>query len=174
MSDDLDDINEWIKNLERFKVESGQLLLTDPCYELGTWCTIQVPAMNGTWITDTFYNREGRVSAISAAWVAEKAKPMPPWEHIDGEVGVDSGQAGIFDLDAYPDREDTGEPDDESSFYGQCCKITASAKRAGNIYIDNVSRGYVARSGYGDGGYDAFAIFNEDRIAEAVKIVFIN
>jgi len=89
---------------------------------------------------------------------------------LDGEVGVDSGQAGVFDLAVYPQDGSTGEHDDENSFYGQCCKVTLDKTqgRAGKV-----NGGFVASSGYGDGGYDAYAIYDDRNNAVAIKIVFI-
>ena len=70
----------------------------------------------------------------------------------EGAVGVDSGQAGFFDEDFYPNGDDTGNFDDTKTFYGKACTITLSEKQAG--VIDNF--GVVSRTGYGDGVYDVY------------------
>jgi hypothetical protein len=93
------------------------------------------------------------------------------WKLQPGEVGVDSGQAGIFSYETY--RKDGIEMDIPSvgydgknfdwldsisredevgeDWYKKMCKITLS-----EIGWGTYSNGIVSRSGFGDGGYQLF------------------
>jgi hypothetical protein len=86
-----------------------------------------------------------------------------PEETADFEVGVDSGQAGVFD-----DRFYSGDSDSDDGFYDECCRLTLSKKGAGVL-----AHGAVSTSGLGDGGYEAY--FNRDANGKcySISIVFI-
>jgi hypothetical protein len=67
-------------------------------------------------------------------------------------IGIDSGQCGIFDDTIYPaDKKSRGKFDDKGSFYGECCQITLSKEKGG---IMKNCKGLVSSSGFGDGIYD--------------------
>ncbi len=91
-----------------------------------------------------------------------------PWHLTPIKVGVDSGQAGFFDDDLYPEG-DPGEFTDADSFYGQACKLTLNGNIAGCLDF-----GANAQSGWGDGCYECFVKCNEHGVAVAARIVFIN
>lgn len=76
------------------------------------------------------------------------------WESICNEIGVDSGQCGIFDDAIYPDA-DSGSK--YNYFIETCYSITA--ENADIIY----DSGVVASSGYGDGCYELFAKSDGER-----------
>jgi hypothetical protein len=93
------------------------------------------------------------------------------------DVGVDSGQAGIFDKSSFK-NDSLIEKDPEfhhayrrdkpgGRWYAACCDITLSEEEAGVLL-----GGVVSTSGYGDGGYDCFVVKSGDEVV-AVKIVFI-
>lgn len=96
------------------------------------------------------------------------------FERAEFEVGVDSGQAGIFDLSKYPDapRDDEW----EKRFYRPACEVTLGQTypgwSAGVTVIDDKRIGCVASSGYGDGGYSCY-YFNDGKNTVAIGIVFI-
>jgi hypothetical protein len=83
-------------------------------------------------------------------------------EPADFEVGVDSGQAGVFDDARYPT-----DPDD-TSFYDKCCRLTGSPLRAGVLPF-----GVVSSSGFGDGGYAATIRRDADGVCYRISIEFI-
>jgi len=131
---------------------------SDPCYDRDVWCrkeeTSKFPA--GQYHTYTVLRDEGdfglRVNMIIVVRACRYQKwqiPTTSWL-IDGTVGVDSGQAGIFDESIYPQGE-TGDYEDPESFYGQCCKLTLDdlSIRSGIVK----DKGIVCESGFGDGEY---------------------
>jgi len=127
--------------------------VSDPCYDRSIWCRAEIKdILPGLYRAYTIHNdKEHRVHQVLILHT-EKHKP---WQFIfkwafGNEVGVDSGQCGIFDDTIYPLSEKTGgEMEDHDSFYGKCCKATLSKEQEG--FIDE--KGIVTASGWGDGTY---------------------
>lgn len=173
--------------LGEFEIKSGTIRLSDPCYTKDTWCAGTVKAKNGTWIGEVDHSDEGswgkRVSRIRAYLKGTDLSVVQISDNFDAmkldiDVGVDSGQAGIFDDAQYPDGERTGEYGDSSTFYGRVCELTIGETPDGTHDPDHPQAGIiddfgvVSSSGYGDGGYNAYALFDGDE-AIAIEIVFI-
>jgi len=159
-------------NTEEFEVASGKIRITDPFYSDDVWCKIDsFPAKNGKWKAYVVKSDEGDWGIRCAVLIAyhedhpviDQDEPM----NLIGNIGVDSGQAGIFDEGVYPRDNSTGEYDDTNTFYGQCCKVTLSEDHWGTI-----PGGVVSSSGYGDGSYQAFGNMKNGKYV-AIKIVFI-
>ena len=80
-----------------------KVMVSDPCYGLNTWCQgVLENILPGNYECKVEYKDEGdwgiRVSAIE---VTHEDYAYETFESQDFEVGVDSGQAGIFDYDYY-------------------------------------------------------------------------
>lgn len=214
-----------------FRVNSGALRVTDPCYDLEVRCSGQIDNVaNGQWlahvgyykdeidmtscqkwlgklqaqydksdvITKAFMQREldrlknecegyiGRVAYIhvcheSVAAEADNPDLFSYEPSNDFEVGVDSGQAGIFDLAEYAkalsDKEADSQNREErgsqfSQFYQQVCYLTSKEASFGVLPF-----GAVSSSGYGDGGYRCYVLKDaagtpEEKIVAAL-ILFI-
>lgn len=100
-----------MKYIGNFDVTSGELMVSDPCYERGAWCHGVVQnVVNGKWSAhmETLNNKQTngwgeRVSELVAVLNEEGRYYLPhlQWEKVGFEVGVDSGQAGIFCNEAY-------------------------------------------------------------------------
>ncbi|WP_442953939.1 hypothetical protein [Paenibacillus sp. JZ16] len=98
-----------IIQLGDFEVESGQLVVADPCYELDTNIIIMgvlEAALSGTWV--------GEVEKVEIPDWGEANAKLTAYHHSAAEqgaflewikcpfiAGVDSGQAGIFDIQKY-------------------------------------------------------------------------
>jgi len=173
----------------QFEVVSGKVMISDPCYKPETWCQGSVEAANGQWFPGTqivnlggWGHRVVELHAHHEDFCRDSFKremgELPPaeWEHLPIDVGVDSGQCGIFDFSHYRDdkvvegayrltKSSIG-ADDE--WYGLCCDRTLSFYKWGIIPY-----GVVSSSGCGDGSYDAYAVKNAAGDAIAIKIVFI-
>jgi hypothetical protein len=93
------------------------------------------------------------------------------WKRENFEVGVDSGQAGIFDGGHYKEDKVVEGIEFENNFaepwYNVCCDVTLADRGAGVIPF-----GVVSRSGFGDGGYTCYTIRNEIGWVIAVMIDF--
>ena len=151
-------------HLGQFEITSGRMIVTDPCYDKGTWCAGILDAVNGTWDAYLGVTDAGtwgmRVTEIEVHHSKESHHSIP-WENVEFEVGVDSGQAGFFDESLYP--ESLG----DTNFYDNVCDLTLGKERGGILPF-----GAVSRSGYGDGGYDCLVKRKNGNVV-AAKIVFI-
>ena len=165
-----------------FKVTSGQIVISDPCYTIDQWCNGSVPAKNGEWQVSLESNN-GNVNSIRAWHIAsaEKNLLLPFAVLTAGELpfsfGVDSGQLGYFDRDFY--RNDNAITDEipiwdiklkkpGDKFYSACCElIVHEGKKFGSFPF-----GVVTRSGYGDGSYPTTGIKDEEGNYIALSTVF--
>lgn len=186
-----------MKEVGRFNIASGAVRMSDPCYDTGVWCAGDVEKVkNGEW---TAFIREenlegwGRRNAELHVYSKGRGPTSKlTWTPVGFEVGVDSGQAGIFDADKYRKNEAVLDSDlpartqendyafrimdgtigvgksDDGRFYGACCAVTAAEPAAGVLNF-----GALSSSGIGDGGYDGFVARNSRGVAVALKIVFL-
>jgi hypothetical protein len=172
-----------IEDLGKFKIVSGIARVTDPCYDTEVWCSGQVEkVMKGDWSSVVVKSDEDEWGVRCAFLIASHytVPIMPSHDDIDWveekfEVGVDSGQAGIFDLTNYRDddsvagvkRVHTETLCEDEPFYSICCDRTLSAMSAGVIPF-----GCVSSSGFGDGGYVCYTITNGNGQVQAIMIDF--
>ncbi|WP_166241649.1 DUF4241 domain-containing protein [Paenibacillus turpanensis] len=166
-------------HLGEFEIATGKVVVSDPCYKLGSdqICMGMLDqVVNGMWraqVEKTEVRDWGEVNAKITAYHHSFVEQLDHllWVKCPFVVGVDSGQAGIFDAEKYrvPDAGAQSEASDaDSDWYLACCDITESAEEAGVL-----EGGVVSRSGMGDGGYGAYYAVNEQQQVIAVKIVFM-
>jgi hypothetical protein len=135
--------------LGKFTINSGKMYASDPGYDKKTWCQILIDNVaNGEWEAKIVKRDCGIWGVRVSKLIVKKVRIKKPQSILicDGEVGVDSGQAGFFDSNC-PLGE--GDYEDRNSFYGKCCYLTLNEPDGGVI-----ENGCVSSSGYGDGGYD--------------------
>ena len=83
---------------DTFEVKSGKMVLSDPCYELGTWCQGVIDNVkNGTWIADVEYvnswgRRVARLTAYHKDHYTYPKRIEISGKKMDFDGGVDSGQ----------------------------------------------------------------------------------
>jgi hypothetical protein len=102
-------------------------------------------------------------------WHDEKGSRELAQEATDDseiDVGVDSGQAGFFDNDRYPDDPRDGEY--ERQFYEVVCDLTLSDVQGGVIEF-----GAASSSGFGDGGYTCYVEKDKQGRVIAARIDYI-
>jgi hypothetical protein len=163
------------REVGKFEVKSGILVVTDPCYGRGTWCMGSLDNVKkGQWEGYALLSDEGEWGKRVAELVihhtdrALLSEDMDTAEEIS--VGVDSGQAGFFDDSIYPaSKDEQGDYGDLSTFYGRACEATGSACGAG--IVDGA--GIVSSSGFGDGGYRCWTKRDAAGQVIGAKIVFI-
>lgn len=163
-----------------FEVVSGKIMVSDPCYEIGTWCQGTLKNVRaGIWKGYILVSDEGdwghRVSELIAMCDGSDGSRWMP--ETGFQVGVDSGQAGIFDVTYYRDEsvvldverisEEIINPDDP--WYSICCDRTLSDNSAGVIPF-----GVVSSSGFGDGSYRCYTTKDESGVTVGIRIVFID
>lgn len=142
-----------------------EVIVSDPCYEIPTWCQAVVEnVLPGDYVVEVDKSNQGdwgiRVATLKATHK----------DYLDGdfslnefpaEIGVDSGQAGIFSKETYrkdgvfdgqesefgkkytPWKDDGGE-----KWYSHMCDRTLGENQWGTY-----PEGVVSTSGIGDGSY---------------------
>ena len=140
----------------------GQVMVSDPCYNNGVWCQGVVenvlPGKYQCWYIESDEGNWGkRVAKLYA--VHEDFPGAECDEETEFEVGVDSGQAGIYDK-AYFDKTRRNE-----EWYEKVCHLTYQdvddeGRRIRGGTLDGKCA--VSSSGYGDGGYACFTSTNSD------------
>lgn len=153
---------ETIK-LGNFEIESGKVRVSDPCYDIDTWCATTLENVKkGKWLAQAEMIDEGlwgkRVSILRCFHESLTNGMINEIEReiISEKIGVDSGQAGIFDIEHFKKDSDTvgfkKQYKEESirkdePWYSMCCDVTLS-RNAGVVPF-----GVVSSSGFGDGSY---------------------
>lgn len=167
------------KKIGTFKIESGEVMISDPCYDVDTWCNGTIEGVKkGKWNASVEKDKkDGRCMRL-IAWHSDITMPdvsSYKWGMEDITVGVDSGQAGIFDIEHFKKDEDVTnvkrisnqEPIcEDEPWYSICCDRTLNEIGAGVIPF-----GCVSSSGYGDGSYDCYAI-RQRNTCVAIMIIF--
>ena len=108
----------------------GKVMVSDPCYGIGTWCQgVLENVLPGVYDCNVEYSDEGdwgiRVSAIEVTHESCKGK-FVQLEREEFDVGVDSGQAGIFDYEYYAKyhMDATERPHVDDDWYDMVCDLT--------------------------------------------------
>jgi len=135
---------------------SDSVRVSDPCYDMNTWCAGTIEnVLPGKYncsmeVSDkgAWGDRVSSITAIHADYDADRL--IYVLTRID--VGVDSGQCGIYDLDYFRDHCKSEE------WYDRICNITLSK------YLGGIADGkcLVSRSGYGDGSYVCYVARNAE------------
>ena len=160
---------QYDENVGVFNVSCGQIRVSDPCYEKDSDGGFTVDnVINGQWLAYFDYDRfRDSVACVYAVHDMYRYKASVYNLNDVAQIGVDSGQAGIFDK-VYYDINQGGEYDNLETFYGKCCKIT----------LDEVcgiveEYGVVSSSGYGDGSYSVYVGYDKDGLVYCVYIEFV-
>lgn len=166
-----------MKHAAKIKL-GGKVICIDPCYEkeeLG----IVVEALPGNYYCYVARTLEGRVASISVRHeehtdvaINEQYSCSEEEAGIRRSIGVDSGQAGIFNYSAWKDNEPS-----ESDWYNQACTLTLSRLHYGIMEDSSIpwaeaACGLVSSSGYGDGGYPVY-VAKVDGNVVGIRIVYI-
>lgn len=133
---------------------------------------------NGKYIVFVYiYEDEklGKRNSTLVVYHEEYVNARKYWYYA-GSIGVDSGQAGIFDYDSF--RNDSlvntetkfklSDKEEGDLWYELCCDKTLYTEEGAGI----VPYGAVSRSGIGDGMYDVFTM-KENKEIVGIKIEFL-
>ena len=145
-------------------------------YDARTNLSLQVVenVKEGNYITNVVYcedphpflhNRVAELKAILEGVDEDFLK----WEITEADIGVDSGQCGIYDYESVKDIIGTGEYDEKDTFYGQACQCTDVDEQ----YKELNGYGVVSRSGVGDGSYDLYIAKQDDQVV-GFRVVYLN
>ncbi len=110
---------------------SDKVRVTDPCYDIDTWCAgtldnVLPGEFNCSYNHDTkkWFN-DKKYERVTAIEVHHKDYPnIKATEYMkDIDVGVDSGQAGIFDFEMFSDV--CSDDERKEKFYDTVCDLTS-------------------------------------------------
>jgi hypothetical protein len=178
-----------LKNNTMTQIKLGtSVRVSDPCYTDDVWCKTKLTNVkegNYEVYVEHIESYGRRVSKLQV--VHEDFKHLRHdnfnWEE-HSEIGVDSGQAGIFCESSYRNDEFAkdivtpmgdwlGFPMEEKQegdvFYDKMCAFTINGDGRWGSY----ESGVVTSSGYGDGGYP-LEVIEKDGTIVAMKITFID
>jgi hypothetical protein len=169
----------------------GEVIVSDPCYEVPTWCQEVIKNVRpGMYDTEVDYKEsDGWGQRVHSLTVLHENIKSPNWEHYSNNIGVDSGQAGVFCMTSYrndqlsqqlPWLTSKGDPfgdlpthpsfkEDGQEWYVKMCDRTLSTEEGWGTY----DTGVVSSSGYGDGSYE-LQVCQMDGMIHGFKIIFID
>jgi len=144
----------------------SEVMVSDPCYSVPTWCQHKLTdVLPGEYLTTAFKSDDtGGWGMRCAALVAvhkDYLEDELSWRTVTtADIGVDSGQCGIFDMESYRNdsiAEEITTPDSNfhivfdgegEKWYEKMCKFTLGDQQWGSY-----NTGVVSSSGCGDGSY---------------------
>jgi hypothetical protein len=146
------------KQIGEVGVDSGQILVCDPCYIDSEW---KKEEFN---IPRRYRHNDGTI--------LQYGKDFPHYESVIPKYGKTMNQINA-------DHEAVELPDEEPSrfpfSYNACCKKTCNHSEDGqlNYEMGHPGVGVVTRSGYGDGCYPVYADYTKDGSVKSITIIFI-
>ena len=168
----------------------GEVIVSDPCYEVPTWCQEVIKNVRpGVYDTEVDYREsDGWGERVHSLTVLHHGIGTPLWENYSDHIGVDSCQCGVFCMTSYRNDEmsqelpwmtEKGDPfsdhpirpqDGEGEqWYVKMCDRTLSTEEGWGVY----DTGVVSSSGYGDGSYE-LQVCQMDGLINGFKIIFID
>jgi hypothetical protein len=137
---------------------SNEVMVSDPCYTVPTWCqhklTNVLPGEYQSTVVK-FNDRYGGTinSFIIVVHKDYNTEDKLNWRRLPFDIGVDTGQAGIFSMETYRNDEvfvtGSRKVNDGEEWYEHMSNMTLDGERWGTY-----PNGIVASSGIGDGGYE--------------------
>jgi len=137
---------------------SNEVMVSDPCYKVPTWCQHKlINVLPGEYqstvvkFNDRYWgNRNSFIIVVHKDYNTEDKLN---WRKLPFDIGVDSGQAGIFSMETYRNDEvfvsGSRKENDGEEWYEHMSNMTLDGERWGTY-----PNGIVSSSGIGDGGYE--------------------
>lgn len=155
--------------MEQIKL-GKKVRVSDPCYGTKVWCAGTIDNVKeGLYnvdvelVDDLWGSRHSRVKSLTVVHSDYKG-PLFFNKIASFEVGVDSGQAGIYDEEYYNQYHSIDNCNDD--WYEDICELTYPVGTKDGKCV-------VSSSGYGDGCYICYMIVDNDNQVVAISIVFI-
>lgn len=191
-----------VSDLGKFIIESGAIIISDPCYDRPQKKSSDTMKLldlnyelsnikNGQWNGYIEIDQYSKRPCVLVA-IHEDYLTMSNWQSTNLRIGVDSGQAGIYDAKFFKDDNDVGTypvwsessiKDVGDKWYYMNCHATLGAMADPNLDMKNYHRqnditagiiphGVVSSSGWGDGIYDV-DLMHESTTIVGVRVIFI-
>ena len=163
-----------------------KVVVSDPCYTIPTWCQAVLdnvkPGVYHTTVkkhdAGDWGNRCSMIYAIHEDYIDHPNLIDGKWEKTNYDIGVDSGQCGIFDFDSYRNDNhqiELGEGDisffsqepwsrDKNEEPGESWYVKMCSRTLGTEHWGTYDSGIVSSSGFGDGSYDLYVVYKRNKI----------
>lgn len=156
--------------MEKFITLGNKVRVSDPCYGTDTWCAGEVDnVLEGKYVVDIETSDEGmwgtRVKFLRAIHTDHADKMLLFCNVAPFEVGVDSGQAGIYDAEYYNKYHTVDDCDDD--WYDDICNLT-------DPFGTKDDKCVVSSSGFGDGCYICYLAKDTTGKVVGFEIMFID
>lgn len=111
----------------------NKVMVSDPCYGLGTWCQGVIENVKAGKYIPSIRREDNDVAEIMVVHSEYEGHELN-FEKENFEVGVDSGQAGIFDYDYYEKYHSSSEEKDhvDDDWYDRVCDLGLQYKNNPN------------------------------------------
>lgn len=177
------------KKLGEFQITGSDVVVSDPCYGDDVWCKGELHnVQSGTWEAEIRTGAEGRVAKLYVNLKGFKRGRI--WEEAGFTVGVDSGQAGVWDKSCYRTHQaeneslisshwksmvEREEKDEKGSgvFYATACSLTCGDDNGATQKAGVMKGGAVSSTGYGDGSYTCYFQKDKRGFISAICIQFM-
>lgn len=164
-----------IVDLGRINLGS-KVIMTDPCYELGTWCTETIENMRaGEYVACAAVCEEESddwcAGRIMAQYVLPEGMTIEEFKGRSQkftDIGVDSATAGIFDYDFFKEAK---KKDDTLYMQEHFFNVQHESSSIWTLGTP-CGRGIVTTSGVGDGSYPVSFVLEDGEVI-ALGITFI-
>lgn len=187
-------------------IELGkQCIISDPGYDLGTWCTEILEIKSGKYLgfmeKVNFGDKLWEGIRVTNLWVVHEDHPgiYPNIFNEESCIGVDSGAAGIYDLEYYKKYHPIQDSGPSNDWYDRQFDLRYYYDINGEEYIepklrydpetdeekwiesgqerrDGISldgKCVISFSGFGDGSYNLYTASDKDGKIIGIRIEFI-
>ena len=138
-------------------VDSGQLLLCDPCY------------IDSEWKKEDFEDIRVHQHKVTKDKLTF-GKDFPHYQHV-----IDKYGKNMNDLLATGEWEDIPSPPSKEAFsYNACAKATLSGHNQLHYKHGHAGVGVAFSTAFGDGYYPVVAVYDEDDVLLKVEVLFSN
>lgn len=173
--------NYYQVTIGRFEQISDKMIVSDPSYEYvpeehePNSCLMKLNivvdnVLSGQWVMILLIKKDIKDSNAELLCIHNSVTDSHssilqiPWRKIGG-IGVDTGQAGIYDLRNYHNN---------LRYDNEWYEMNSNLTNKPTDYSGVIPYGAVSSSGFGDGMYPVYVATNENSKIVAVKIVFID
>lgn len=159
-----------IKYIGKIKL-NNTVIVSDPCYKVGVWCQGEINNVLEGKYNVYISEDDGRIKELV---VSHDSYLIIDFKDINieqpFEVGVDSGNVGIFDYKYY---YDTHEEEDILDEWYDNMQAKLFDNTSSKNWLFFRKHGVITSSGYGDGIYHCYTVEHDNKVM-AIKIVFID
>ncbi len=153
----------------------NKVVVSDPCYDLDTWCQGVINNVKPGEYHIDYYNAHDRWDGHAFCLThVDYSRGTFPKEHYPASIGMDAGMAGVFPFEEY--RNDSIIPKDYQFAYDWMHDGEGERWYSAVIPIDPlpfriVGNGFNSESGYGDG--EAELRVSTNAIGEIYRIALV-